>query len=97
MNEQEKARLLDYARRQFEIAKMYALYWQTMATTGIATLRNTAQGREPTEEEKANGQVIGWREHTDQEKIANALETMKSHINRMSELNDFIAELMIKE
>lgn len=93
MNIEEQERSLSYARGQFEIAKMYALYWHAMATTGIAVLRNTAQGREPTEEEKRNGQVISWREHTDQEKIQNALNTMNRHIQRMNELNDFIAEL----
>jgi hypothetical protein len=90
----ENERRLAYARGQFEIAKMYAMYWQAMATTGIATMRNTAQGREPTPEEKERGIVIGWREHSDQEKIKNALETMQQHISRMTELNDYIDMLM---
>jgi len=65
-----------------------------MATTGAATLRNTSQGREPTPEEKAAGQVVGFREHTDLEKINNALETMQNHIRRMNETNDYIDDLL---
>lgn len=97
MDQKERERRLSYARGQFEIAKAYAAYWQAMATTGAATLRDTAQGREVTEEEKARGEVIGWRPHTDLEKTKNALDTMARHIHRMDELNDVISELMEKE
>ena len=94
MNERTKQRRLSFARNQFEISKMQAMYWCAMATTGAATLRNTSQGREPTPEEKAAGQVMGYREHTDLEKINNALETMQNHIRRMNETNDYIDELL---
>lgn len=88
-----KEQQLSYLRGQLDISKLYAMYWHGMATTGAATLKKTAQGREVTEEEKAQGQVIGWREHTDQEKVARALETMKTHIHRMNDILDEIDEL----
>lgn len=94
MDPKERERRLSYVRGQFEIAKAYVLYWQAMAMTGVATLRDTAQGREVTEEERAQGHVIGWRKHTDMEKTQNALQTMHTHIRRMDELNDTIHELM---
>lgn len=94
MDQKEREKRLAYCRGQFEIAKSYVLYWHAMATTGAATLRKTAQGREVTEEERAAGHVIGWREHTDMEKTQHALETMNRHIRRMDELNDAINELM---
>ena len=94
MDPKEKERRLSYARGQFEIAKAHAMYWQAMALTGAATLRDTAQGREVTAEERARGEVIGWRPHTDQEKIKHALDTMNTHIRRMDDLNDAIFELM---
>lgn len=97
MDPKERERRLAYVRGQFEIAKAYASYWCAMATTGAATLRKTQQGREPTEEERAKGICIGWRDHTDEEKTKNALDTMARHIHRMDELNDAISELMEKE
>jgi hypothetical protein len=94
MSPKEREQRLAYARGQFEIAKAYVLYWQAMAMTGATTLRDTAQGREPTEEEKAQGITIGWRPHTDMEKVANALQTMERHIRRMDDLNETIYSLM---
>lgn len=94
MDQKEREKRLEYAKRQFEIAKTYALYWQAMAVTGACKLRNTQQGREATEEEKAKGMVMGYRDHTPEEKVANALETMARHIHRMDEVNDVISELM---
>jgi hypothetical protein len=79
---------LTILQNQFQIAQMYAFYWYGMAITGAATLRKTEQGREPTEEEKAEGKTIGWRPHTPEEKTKIALETMARHIHRMNELSD---------
>ncbi len=94
MDQKEREKRLAYAKGQFEIAKAYAMYWQAMAVTGAAKLRQTQQGREATEEERAKGMVMGYRDHTDEEKTANALQTMTRHIQRMDELNDVINELM---
>lgn len=92
--EQEHSKKLEYLKNQFEIAKMLALCWQAMATTGACKMRNTSQGREATEEEKAKGMSMGWRDHSDEEKVFNALETMNIHIHRMLELSDKIYEVM---
>lgn len=89
-------KLLEYLRTQFAVSQSYAAYWGAMATTGAATMRDTAQGREATPEEKAQGITLGFRDHTDQEKISNALQTMHRHIHRMSELSELIAEEMGK-
>ena len=94
MDQKEREKRLAYARGQFEITKLRAMMMFAEATTGVATLRKTQQGREPTEEEKAKGMVIGWRDHTDQEKIQNTLQCMQRHIQFMDELNDTINELM---
>lgn len=94
MNKEEREKRLVYAKNQFEIAKAYAAYWEAMATTGACKLRKTQQGRQPTEEERAQGLVIGWRDKTDEEKVVDALNTMMRHIHFMSELNDTIHKLM---
>lgn len=94
MDPQERQRRIQHTQRQFELHKMWALYWQTMASTGAATQRNTCQGREPTEEEKARGEVIGWRPLTDPEKIKDALDIMKRHLDYMWEYSDVLDELM---
>lgn len=97
MNQKEREKRLAYARNQFEISKLHAMMAFAEATTGVATMRDTAQGREPTEEERAKGVTIGWRPHTDQEKIKNSLMVMQRHIQFMSELNDTIHKLMSDE
>lgn len=94
MDQKERERRIDHARRQFEVHKAYASYWQAMATTGAAKLRKTQQGREPTEEERAKGMVIGWRDKSDDEKIKDALDTMSRHIQHMNECHDTISTLM---
>ncbi len=94
MDQKEREKRLAYVRGQFEIAKQYAAYWQAMAMTGVATLRKLQQGREPTEEERAKGMCIGWRDLTPEEKTKEALDTMNRHIHHMDELNDAINELM---
>lgn len=86
----DKQRCIEHSKRQFILHQTYAMYWQAMATTGACKLRNTAQGRDPTEEEKAAGQTIGWRPHTDEEKVKDALDTMKRHLEHMWECQDFI-------
>lgn len=90
-------RRIEYAKRQFEISKTYALYWQAMATTGAVTQRDSAQGREPTLEERAQGLVLGFTPDTNERKIQKALDTMQRHIQNMTELNDTIDELTEEE
>lgn len=85
---------LEFLRHQFETSKMYAFYWHAMATTGAAKLRNTAQGREPTEEEKAQGIKLPMRPHTDEEKTQDALRMMLTHIHRMNEIAESIDDLL---
>ncbi len=97
MDQKERERRISHATRQFEVHKAYASYWQAMATTGAAKLRNTAQGREPTEEERAAGHCIGWRQKTDDEKVKDALDTSLRHIQHMNECHDTISELMWQE
>lgn len=82
---------LDLAKRQFEVSKMYALYWQAVAITGAYKFQKTQRGRKVTPEEKAKGEVIGWRDLTDDEKLENTLSTMQNHIRIMSETADFIS------
>jgi hypothetical protein len=93
LTKEEREHRIAFAQKQFEVFKMYALYWQTMAMTGHATLRNVSQGREPTEEEKALGQSIGWREKTDVEKVEDALGCMMNHIRQMTETIEQIDRL----
>lgn len=94
MKTDELKKRLAFATGQFEITKLRAMMAFAEATTGVATLRKTQQGREPTEEEKAKGLVIGWRDHSDQEKIKNTLQVMERHIQFMTELNESINILL---
>jgi hypothetical protein len=57
------------------LCEVYASYWMAMATTGIAKDRRLYHG--------TNGP-----EFTDEEKIADAMETASNHIHRMQELVD---------
>ncbi len=79
MDHKEREARLSYARNQFEIHKMYAMYWQAMAMTGAATNRNMS---------------VGGVQCTDDEKTRDALETMKRHIHSMAECNDTIDSLI---
>lgn len=97
MSPKERERRLSYARGQFKTAKLRAMLAFAEATTGIATLRKTQQGREPTAEEKERGEIIGWRDHSNEEKIQNALQRMDRHIHFMDEINDSIDGLLSEE
>lgn len=79
MTKEERDHRIAYAERQFQIAQMQAMRCHASATTGACKLRQTAQGSE-----------IGWRDHSDEEKVQNELDTMKRHIHRMDEINDTI-------
>lgn len=90
------ANQIEYATRQFEVYKMQALYWQAMAMTGAATMRDLAQGRPATTEERAVGITIGFDELTPEQKVKEALDTMNRFIHLMRECNDTISELKEK-
>lgn len=92
-NIKDRDAILARCRVQYDMAKLYAQYWMTMAHTGAATLRDTAQGRKPTDEEKANGEVIAWTPHTDLEKTQNALNTSMIHIQRLEKLGEVMIAL----
>ena len=83
-----------YVQGQMEVAKMYANYWCAMATTGSVKRRDLGRGREPTDEERAKGEIIGWTQVSDEEKTADALRIMKIHIQRYSDLNDLLHSLL---
>lgn len=75
----ELTQRIAYAERQFLIAQQYASYHQALATTGAAKLRDVAHG--------------DGKPYTDEEKVKSALNTMLTHIQRMSEINDTISDL----
>ena len=79
MDQAEREKRIQYARNRFEVHKAYANYWQAMATTGAATLRDIS---------RAGVQL------TDEEKTKEALATMLRHIHFMDECNDTINELL---
>jgi hypothetical protein len=83
---------MNYQERQYLFHHAEVLYWHVMATTGKATERQLSRGREPTEEEKSKGMVIGWEPLTDKEKIDEALKTMQRHLDMMRELGDKMSE-----
>jgi len=64
--------------------EIYAHYWMAMAITGVAKNRRIYHGTK-------------GPEFTDDEKIAEAMETAHSHIQRMTELIDKKKTLLWKE
>lgn len=85
---------IERVRQDINLRTLYAQYWMAQATTGIAALRDMKRGREPTPEETANGVIIGWTPLTDQEKIADALQTAESHIDSVRVLGDVLSALL---
>lgn len=86
---------LEYMKVQFAFHQTQALYWQTMAVTGVATTRGIARGRPPTEEEKVRGEFLPMEELTDAEKIQNAVETMHRHVQIMLEIMDAMGAYVV--
>lgn len=93
----ELERQIAFTRGQFEVHKAYVAYWQAMIVSGAATTRDLSRGRKPTEEEKSKGETIAWEQFTDQEKIWEALQCMRRHIEHMTECNELLSELMEKD
>lgn len=58
-----------------KLCEVYANYWMTMATTGVAKNRRLYHG-------------TSGPEFTDDEKVAEAMQTASTHIDRMRELMD---------
>lgn len=79
---------LAHTEKQFVIHQTYAMYWHAQAVSGGYKFRDTARGVEATPEEKAAGVPIRFRPQTDDEKLQDALATMKRHIELMSECQD---------
>jgi hypothetical protein len=93
MDEQERQCRIAYVEKQFAIRQAYVAYWGAMATTGAAKLRDISQGRKPTPEERERGITLPMRPLTDEEKVADALQTMRRQIELMSEDADILDEL----
>jgi hypothetical protein len=67
---------LEHINEQLKMSYLWAEYWITMASTGVAKMHNIRQGG-------SDG-----RQLTDDEKLQSALNTSKSHIHMMRELVD---------
>ena len=67
---------LEHINEQLKVSYLWAEYWISMASTGVAKMRNIRQGG-------SDG-----RQLTDDEKLQSALNTAKSHIHGMRELID---------
>jgi len=85
---------LEYAKRQFQLTQAQVTYWNAVVVSGGYRLHKTQRGRENTPEEIAAGDhSLHFRDLTDDEKLSSSLKTLQSHIQRLWELNDVIAEL----
>lgn len=93
MNIHDRNAKLTRLRCQYDMTKLFAEHWIAMATTGAAKLADTKKGREPTEEERSQGYVIGWEPLSDEEKIKKALDISLTHIHRLQELTRVIVAL----
>lgn len=69
-----------YPEMQFEVRKMYAMLWHAKITSGAYKLRELYHG-------------TSGPEFTDEEKLEDALDTMKRHIELMNETAEYIAGL----
>ena len=67
---------LEHINEQLKISYLRAEYWITMASTGVAKMRNIRQGGKD------------GRQLTDDEKTRGALDTANRHIGMMQELVD---------
>jgi hypothetical protein len=67
-----------------ELARLYAQYWIAEATTGVCLNRRLYHGFE-------------GPEYTNEEKVAESMETAKRHIERMAALIDQKKSILYKE
>lgn len=81
---------LEWARLEFERAKIYAQYWIASATNGHSTRRDIGGLRESTPEEKERGLYSVRVDMTESEKIDDAMNTANVHINKLIALQGMI-------
>lgn len=88
---------IEYAKAMLVTVQMQAMRAHAEIVSGAYKLSNKARGREPNEEEKARGEVIGWTPLTEPELLKDKVDEMKRHVARMSEWADTICNLETKE
>ena len=79
---------------QIKQAELFALLWIAKIHSGAYKLSTRQRGREPTDEEKKEGHVIGWRDMTDEEKLRTTENTAVTHIMRVEELHSYKAKML---
>jgi len=75
LSESQKKKILTTIDQDFEIAKAWATYHQTLALTGVTKKRKVFRGT------LKDGEKL-----TDEEKVMDSMNTAKTHIDRMNEL-----------
>jgi len=75
----------EYAKYQFQVFQAYVMYWNAIIVSGGYKHRKYMIGCK-----KDLLHPDGWRTPTDEEKLADALETMNRHIHHMSESAEVI-------
>jgi hypothetical protein len=76
---QELIRSIAYEEKKFFIFQSYANYWQASAMTGACKLRDVAN--------------LNGIQHTNEQKVRDALNTMLRHIHRMQETAETISSM----
>lgn len=82
MTDAERAKRIAYMDAQIKMSELYAHYWIAMATTGTATRRKITDG--------------SGRQFTNREKIAEALNTARQHIDNLRETTEARAGLFLE-
>ena len=83
---------MKYPEAQLLSLCTWALRDHAVIVSGAYKLSKRQQGREPTEEEKAEGRVIGWRDETLDEKLEFAVAILTNRCQMISELIECIGE-----
>lgn len=73
---------LEYCKRQIQLSMLRAQWWMASATSGHYKQRNIAHGTA----------TSGGPELTDEEKLADAMDTAKRHIELAAEFSEKLAE-----
>lgn len=84
LNDAQKKRVLKTIDNDLDHCKLWATYHHAMATTGMTINRKIHHG-------------VEGPELTDDEKIMDSLNTMKTHIHRHDELSDLKKKLLSEE
>jgi hypothetical protein len=88
---------LEYCRFQLQEVQAHITFWQTKILSGAYKLDTTKRGREPSEEERAKGEVIGWRDLTDEEKLQGCMGTLHTHVKWVRILGEVYHALLFDE